>query len=100
MRLSKVEFDNILDLVAREMGTKARKQVLGWVERGDGCAIYSNVDLGSRGVGQQIYVSYGGKYAQLEGDEPPKVLPDIGSQINWMYHLKSFYREGGETSAD
>lgn len=58
-----------------------------WLDRGDGCAVYENQDLGHYDVGQRQFVSYGSVAAQLETAEPPVRLPDIGSAINWRYGL-------------
>lgn len=76
-------------------------------ERGDGVAIYANVDLGSPEVGEWQVCTYGSEHAQLEtrgtsyfastadkldlfthdSDFIPKRLPDIGGRINWRYYL-------------
>lgn len=63
-----------------------------WLERGDGVAVYRNMDLGHPDVGHVQAVSFGSPDAQLETDEPPKILPDIGGAINWRYHLVGTYR--------
>jgi len=63
-----------------------------WLARGDGVAIYQNVDLGSRDCGHHKFVSYGSPSAQLETEMPPTKLPDIGDQINWRYYLQGTYR--------
>lgn len=74
-----------------------------WLERGDGIAVYENVELGHPHLGHRQYVSYGGPAAQLEVDElvgpltwdyktPPERLPDIGTAINWRYRLVGYYR--------
>lgn len=68
--------------------------VRGWLERGDGVAIYQNMALDSSRVGHRQYVSFGSPRAQLEVDEPPKRLPDIGNQINWPYQLVDTIRRG------
>lgn len=62
----------------------------GWVKRGDGIAIYVNMDLGSKDAGHRKYVSFGSQDAQLEveDDLPPTQLPDIGSMIHWRYQLE------------
>jgi len=64
-----------------------------WLARGDGIAVYTNHDLGSHEVGRIIIVSYGSPEAQLETDDPPATLPDIGGMINWRYQLTAVYRE-------
>lgn len=58
-----------------------------WLDRGDGCAVYENHDLGHPDRGHRKCVSYGSKVAQLEEETPPNRLPDIGSEINWRYVL-------------
>lgn len=75
--------------------------------RGDGVAVYTNVDLGHPDIGQWQVVSYGSEASQLETrhakhfestreqlklfghgeDEIPLTLPDIGGRINWRYYL-------------
>lgn len=68
-----------------------------WVERGDGCAVYRNEEIGSLNLGDLKFVSFGGPSAQLETDgetQPPIRLPDIGSEINWRYVLYGTYRPG------
>jgi hypothetical protein len=62
--------------------------IRGWLERGDGCAVYRNMALDSASAGLRKFVSYGSKVAQLETLEPPTRLPDIGGQINWAYQLE------------
>lgn len=71
-----------------------------WLIRGDGIAVYENVDLGSSDLGHRKFVSFGSPAAQIEcGDVTlvPDRLPDIGSQINWRYQFIGSYR--GETLA-
>jgi hypothetical protein len=67
-------------------------QINVWFERGDGIAIYENVDLGHYDLGHVKFASFGSPAAQLEVDEPPQTLPDIGGQINYRYYLKAVYR--------
>jgi hypothetical protein len=62
-----------------------------WIERGDGCAIYRNEDLGHSELGHIKFVSFGGPKSQLEVPDPPKTLPDIGGEINWRYQLWDTY---------
>ena len=66
-----------------------------WLARGDGIAVYANHDLGSRELGHQKFVSFGGGAAQLETSTPPDRLPDIGQTINWRYWLEGVYRGDG-----
>lgn len=70
----------------------ATELVSGWLARGDGVAKYMNVDLGSPELGHVQFVSYGSEAAQLETDNPPARLPDIGHAINWRYQLVGIYR--------
>ncbi len=68
------------------------EQVGRWLARGDGAAFYENHDLGHRDLGMCQIVSYGSPAAQLETDDPPERLPDIGGRINWRYVLVGTYR--------
>jgi len=63
-----------------------------WLDRGDGVAVYRNVALDSGNLGHRKFVSFGSEAAQLETDDPPKKLPDIGGQINWRYQLEAVVR--------
>jgi len=58
-----------------------------WLDRGDGCAIYENAELGHSDLGHRQFVSFGSTFAQIEAIEPPQRLPDIGNKINWRYQL-------------
>lgn len=64
-----------------------------WVERGDGCAIYRNEEIGNLNLGDLKFVSFGSDAAQIPtgGDLPPARMPDIGSEINWRYVLWGTY---------
>lgn len=64
-----------------------------WLERGDGAAVYENHDLGHPEVGEPQITSFGSQAAQLETDEPPQRMPDIGGRINWRYQLVATCRE-------
>lgn len=84
------------DFVSDEYGDQAPETIVlveRWIARGDGAAVYRNHDLGHPDVGAPKIVSYGSPAAQLETDEPPEQLPDIGGQINWRYRLVATYRE-------
>ena len=59
-----------------------------WLDRGDGVAVYKNADLGHPDLGHMQFVSFGSEKAQLEVDEPPQRMPDIGGAINWRYQLE------------
>lgn len=62
-----------------------------WLARGDGVAVYENVELGHPWAGHRQYVSFGGPEAQIPGD-PPTKMPDIGPMLNWRYQLVGTYR--------
>ena len=64
-----------------------------WLDRGDGVAVYENGAFDSKRFGHKKFVSFGSEAAQLEVEEPPKRLPDIGGQINWPYGLLGTCRE-------
>lgn len=70
-------------------------QVNVWLERGDGVAIYENVDLGHPMLGHKIFLSFGSPEAQIENDEPPGPCPiDLGRMglMHWRYHLDGTYK--------
>lgn len=71
----------------------AARLINGWLERGDGVAVYENADLGHPSLGHKQFVSYGSSAAQLETDVPPQRLPDIGQLVFWRYQLIATYRE-------
>lgn len=68
-------------------------QIWTWLTRGDGAAIYENHEMGNPEAGNPQIVSYGSPSAQIEADEPPELLPDIGNQINWRYVLVGTFRK-------
>jgi len=63
--------------------------VRGWLDRGDGVAIYINRALDSERCGHRQFMSFGSARCQLETTEPPERLPDIGASINWAYRLEA-----------
>jgi hypothetical protein len=92
-----------------------------WLHRGDGVAMYENMELGHPDLGSTKITSWGSSAAQLEpfcgvcrgvleptetpgefvhGDGepdhfpvyPPQRLPDIGDQINFRFVLIGTYR--------
>lgn len=75
-----------------------------WLRRGDGIAVYENKLIEApakhkRGEpdDQRInadmqFVSYGSPAAQIETEEPPARLPDIGGRLNWRYQLIGTYK--------
>lgn len=69
-----------------------------WLDRGDGVAVYRNADLGHPEIGHLQFVSYGSKDAQIESDEPPQKMPDIGGAINWRYQLHATVKRSEVTS--
>jgi len=85
--------DELVEILRKEGLDDPRviAQVNAWIRRGDAVAIYRNHDLGSPQAGHVKLVSFGGPAAQIEADEPPTRLPDIGSDINWRYHLEHTY---------
>ena len=78
----------VLEMIDKEHHDK----VLKWLHRGDGIAVYENAELGHPEGGHKQFVSFGSSAAQLEVDEPPARLPDIGSKINWRYRLVGTHR--------
>lgn len=61
-----------------------------WLARGDGVAVYENMELGHPDAGHRQFVSFGGPEAQIQGN-PPSRMPDIGGAINWRYCLVGTY---------
>lgn len=84
--------DAVLTHVDPELQSEARHQFERWLNRGDGIAVYQNEDLGHPELGHRQWISYGSPEAQLEVDDPPTGLPDIGGRINWRYCLEGVYR--------
>lgn len=84
--------DAVLTHVDPELQSEARHQFERWLTRGDGIAVYENVDLGHPELGHRQWISYGSPEAQLEGNTAPALLPDIGNRINWRYALEGVYR--------
>lgn len=81
--VAEITISEALDMVPEE----SRHIVERWLGRGDGIAVYENQELGHPELGHKQFVSYGSSAAQLETDEPPTILPDIGGRINWRYCL-------------
>ena len=64
-----------------------------WLDRGDGVAVYENMALDSRNLGQLVFMSYGSEAAQIEEDEAPKIMPDMRMYSTpWAYRLKVSFR--------
>lgn len=81
------------DQLARELADlDALDMANRWLARGDGIAVYEAMAFDRSDFGSRQYLSYGSSAAQLEVDEPPKTLPDIGGKINWAYQLVGTYR--------
>lgn len=87
-----MERANFLALVKNELAASDVEIINAWLERGDGVAIYENQALDSVGLGDKQLVSFGSPAAQLEVDEPPPHMPDIGKKINWRYSLIGTYK--------
>lgn len=70
----------IIDILTElEMPRQGAVSVLNhWLERGDGVAVYQNVDLGNQEIGHRQFVSFGSE--------------DVGGAINWRYILEGIYR--------
>lgn len=62
-----------------------------WVSRGDGVAVYENLDLSHYELGKAQLVSFGSGESMLPGPVPPVQMPDIGNAINWRYRLVGVY---------
>lgn len=68
------------------------QQVNNWLRRGDGIAVYENQAMDSHAQGHRKFISFGSSAAQIESDDPPQRLPDIGNTINWAYQLVGVYK--------
>ena len=86
--------DELLDGLqkALEAPEDARTVINRWLARGDGVAVYVNVELGHPEFNHHQYVSFGSPEAQIPDAYPPQRMPDIGSSINWRYQLCGTYR--------
>jgi len=84
---------NFVDGLAVELDAiGALDQINGWLVRGDGVAVYEAMAMDRSDFGARKYISFGSKEAQLETNDPPQRLPDIGNQINWQYQLVGSHR--------
>lgn len=90
----------VLALMDPETRKQSERTIRRWVGRGDGVAVYENKNLGSPNAGHKKFTSFGSSEAQLEVDDPPERLPDIGGQINWAYMLVGGYRRCCERDND
>jgi hypothetical protein len=75
------------------------EKVARWLARGDGVAVYEDVEMSSPGRGDWKITSYGSPAAQLGTCQPPIRLPDgVGGEgsINWRFVLVGMYRASKE----
>ena len=66
--------------------------VQGWLDRGDGVAVYENVALDSSHLGTRYYVSFGSaaaQFANMDASDLPDPFPDTPRRLNWAYRLKA-----------
>lgn len=93
MTIKKMNFIELCDYLSdNEFPDDAWDTLNVWFERGDGVAVYQNVAFDHSEFGRIKVVSFGSQDAQLEVDDPPQRLPDIGNQIHWAYQLQAVYR--------
>ena len=85
--------NDLFELLDPDIREGASRTISVWLDRGDGCAVYQNEAFDHSNFGHRKFVSYGSPAAQLEVDEPPTRLPDIGGQINWAYQLNAICKE-------
>jgi hypothetical protein len=84
---------NFVDKLAAELEARgALDQVNGWLARGDGVAVYEARAMDRSDFGNLKFVSFGSTAAQLETNDPPQRLPDIGNEINWQFQLVGTHR--------
>lgn len=88
-----INWGELEGLVSEEIRPSATPLFKKWLERGDGVAVYENMAFDSGNFGHKKFVSFGSDSAQLEVEEPPQRLPDIGGQINWAYQLVATHRK-------
>lgn len=88
-KLSPGEFQVML----QDMPADTADMIRGWLQRGDGVAVYINQELAHASMGHCTFVSYGSPNCQIEDKEPPVQLPDMeGMPPNWRYRLHGVYR--------
>lgn len=93
--------DLLRDNISEHYGPATERvlaRIAEWLARGDGVAVYEDADLSSPGMGDWKITSYGSAAAQIEADQPPMRLPDIGGDINWRFVLVGTYRVTEEES--
>jgi len=75
--------------VLKAMDVETHHLLERWWDRGDGVAVYQNMALDSAQAGRLVCFSYGSKAAQIETEEPPKMMPDTGAiSTPWAYTLQ------------
>ena len=89
LEISKKKLRKLLDKETRDGNMEIISR---WLDRGDGCAVYTHQALDSKSAGHKKFVSYGSDESQLPGDHPPLRCPDIGGHINWAYRLTHIFR--------
>jgi hypothetical protein len=94
--ITKEQLTELLDPETRDQNMDIISR---WLARGDGCAVYTNMELGHPNAGHRKFTSFGSKAAQLEVEEPPTRLPDIGSTINWRYQLTHVCKASADDEA-
>lgn len=93
MAVETITREQLKQLLDPEMRESNFEIISRWLDRGDHCAVYTNVALDSAGAGHRQFTSFGSKAAQIEPQHcdkdgmPPTRMPDIGSRINWKYQL-------------
>ena len=87
--------EKLLGLVRQEGPPEKSVEILvgldRWLARGDGVAVYQNVDLSHPEIGHLQFASFGSPEA-IFPDDPPDRLPDMNGRINWRYSLIGTYR--------
>ena len=81
-----------LERLLSEVDKDHHELVTSWLDRGDGVACYENKAFDHSWFGHKKFISFGSSAAQIERDEPPEQLPDIGRTINWPYWLIAITR--------
>ena len=93
MSVENIDREQLEQLLDPELREQNMEIIDRWLDRGDHCAVYTNMALDSLGAGHRQFTSFGSKAAQIEPQNcdkdgmPPKRMPDIGSKINWKYQL-------------
>lgn len=93
--ISEILSDQFDDLDDVSLLADAIRKINRWLARGDGVAVYENVDLGHPFLGHKQFLSFGSDAAILEverEEDLPDRLPDTPTTINWRYYLQGTYR--------